>query len=144
MEKWRQLWKIKMNPTKCEVIRFAKGRTTKHQPNLQLFGTTLPSVTQTKYLGVTLDSQLSWKFHIIKITSKANAALAKIRSLIRFNSDLKLHLKVLLYKSFIRPILTYASPIWFPFGTYSIRRLTVFQNKDMRRMTKAHQFQRNL
>ena len=67
-----------------------------------------------KYLGVTVDSKLSWNKHIQQTASKA----WKVLNLIKRN----LHsgpskLKRKCYDSLVLPILTYASVAWAPYTT---------------------------
>ena len=56
---------------------------------------------------------------------------------------MSLHNKVLLYKTMIRPILLYASPAWAAVRKAHRKKLQVFQNKALRRITNAPWFVRN-
>ena len=76
---------MKFHPDKCEVIRVGR----KCQPiphDYILHGQTLQLVDTSKYLGVTLSSDLSWHCHIDKITGKANSTLAFLRRNLQVNS----------------------------------------------------------
>ena len=65
MENWENRWQMRFNPSKCTVIRAApnKSKTVIHT-NYQLHGHTLETVDSSKYLGVTLTSNLSWDKHV--------------------------------------------------------------------------------
>ncbi|GBM30555.1 hypothetical protein AVEN_265008-1 [Araneus ventricosus] len=66
----------------------------------------------TKYLGVTLDSRLTYDKHITNINKKTRTAKARLYPLLGRKSKLSLKNKLLLYKTILRPIMTYASPVW--------------------------------
>ena len=50
--------------------------------SLMMNGTELKLSKQARLLGVTLDSKLTWKPHIIRITRKATAALVQCRQIV--------------------------------------------------------------
>ena len=67
-----------------------------------------------KYLGVSIDKDLSWKTHIEQIRAQCMAKLAAIR---RAGSYLPCHVRKLLYQSFVLPHLDYCSVVWNSCGT---------------------------
>ena len=69
----------------------------------------IPRTNCTKYLGVYVDSKLTWHEHIAKITSKANATLAFIRRNVLTTSE---DIRSTAYKQLVRPVLEYASCAW--------------------------------
>jgi len=71
----------------------------------------IQKVSHAKYLGVIFDEHIAWKHHIHDICAKANAAQAFIKKNINYCPT---HIKSNCYKTFVRPILEYASPIWVP------------------------------
>ena len=71
----------------------------------------LDTVDKTKYLGVTIQSKLNWKPHIHNITKKANSVRAFLQ---RNLSNCPCPVKEQAYKSYVRPILEYASTVWDP------------------------------
>ena len=69
-------------------------------------------VTYTKYLELTIDSELSWSQHIRQITNKANS----IKGFLQRNlQSCPISVKVSGYKSLIKPILECASVVWDPY-----------------------------
>ena len=59
-QKWKMDWFMQFYPDKCEVIRITNKRNTLiHKFNIH--GTKLQTVLDSKYLRVTLSSDLSWK-----------------------------------------------------------------------------------
>jgi len=63
---------------------------------------------QSIYVGEILDEHVTWENHIHEICAKANAAQAFIKRNINYCPT---HNKSNCYKTFIRPILEYASSI---------------------------------
>lgn len=104
-------WKIKLNPSKTETILFTKSpkmRKLQESHAIHFNGNKLPWKLVTTYLGAHLDSKLSMKVNIERNLSKAQKALSVIYCFMRKYSRVKTQFKLLMYKSYIRPIFTYA------------------------------------
>ncbi|GBN61159.1 hypothetical protein AVEN_122802-1 [Araneus ventricosus] len=106
-------------------------------PNLQIFGQPFPRVCQYKYLRVTLDSKLSFNKYICDAITKATYTSQKLASLVARWGTLPIRHKLLLYKAIIRPVMMYGSLVWGPTSTTNIRKLQVFQNKQLMHIVKA-------
>lgn len=128
-------WKIKLNDSKTEFIIFTKS------PNLLKKRASFPPSFNSnihkwqdtaKYLGVTLDAKLCFKQHIELSMKKANAAISTLFCLLRKNNSVSLRAKILMYKAYIRPILTYAGTIIINCPTTHFKRLQTLQNKCLR------------
>ena len=103
---------MEFNPDKCEVIRF----TNKRRPidaTYSIHGKPLARVDEAKYLGVRLHHKLQWKPHVEAISKKANSTRAFLQRNLR---GCPAATKDQCYKSFVRPILEYASTTWDPCG----------------------------
>ena len=69
LEKWSDKWQMQFNLSKCVHLPITnKTKPSSHQ--YSLFGHPLSKVASHSYLGVKLDSKLSWARHITEITSK--------------------------------------------------------------------------
>ena len=75
---------------------------------------TLESVESEKDIGVTINSKLNFEKHIQTQVNKANQIVGIIRRSFKY-LDFKTF--CLLFKSFVRPILEYASSVWNPYKT---------------------------
>ena len=75
LEDWFECNKLTLSISKCSYMIFkgAKKRLPHYLPNLTLNGTQIEKVDQVKYIGVTLDSNLSFKFHIENICNKISS-----------------------------------------------------------------------
>ena len=86
------------------------------QPSLYILNTPLKFNPYPTFLGVTFDRTLSFKHHVPSLRKKLHSRFRTFRSIASAScSPLKESLCTL-YKAFILPILTYASPGWFPFS----------------------------
>ena len=74
----------------------------------------LTTISKAKYLGVTLDSKLSFNDHVDTTCKKANSVLSFLR---RNLKHCHRRVKVDAYNSFVKPILNYAAPVWTPILT---------------------------
>jgi hypothetical protein len=63
---------------------------------------------ETKYLGATLDSKLTYGTHIPWILRKANYRLRQLFPVLNKSSTIDINLALLIYKSLLFSILTYA------------------------------------
>ena len=116
LERWSEYWCLPLNPSKCEVSFFSVDP---HQgnlhPNLLLLGSRLRfNPTQTS-LGVTFDCTLSFTKHVSLLKAKFFPCLKALRCISASSWGPSKESLCVLYKSFLRPLLTYASPGWFPF-----------------------------
>jgi len=86
-------------------------------------------VQHAKYLGVTIDSKLTWKEHIKITTHKANAVLAFLRRNLKPCSS---HIKAKCYLGSIRPIIEYACTVWAPHTAQDIDKIEMIQRRAAR------------
>ena len=111
LQSWSNDWQLRFNPNKCEVMRISK-KTDNSEPQYFLYGNQLKSVSNVKDLGIHITSNLSWSPQANKCANKANSVLGFIsRTVGPKNSELFSKL----YKSLVRPILEYCSPLWCPY-----------------------------
>ena len=92
-------------------------------------GTKLELSKEARLLGVTLDSKLTWKPHITRITSKATAALMQCRQIVGKTWGIKPSMMKWIYIAMIRPIMSYACVSWAGGlnKKYLVRKLTKVQ-----------------
>lgn len=134
IEKFYDKWKIKINPAKTQAIIFPFNNQRRRLPTaaLTLGNTPIEYTASVKYLGVTLDSKLIFRDHINMIRNKATRCVSAVYPLIGRRSNLSVKNKFLIFKAIIRPILTYASPIWIHAAISNRKNLQVIQNKCLK------------
>ena len=81
------------------------------QTSYKLHGHALDNVEASKYLGVTINNNLSWDRHIDNIIGKGNKTLGFIR---RNLKDCTKPVKSAAYTAIVRPTVEYASTVWDP------------------------------
>ena len=131
LETWCRDWRVAINPSKSAATVFTRRKTKTH-PNIMMFGEKVPWTSDIKYLGVTLDSKLTWKKHIDSKVNSASNALSALYPMMCRNSKLSTDNKLLIYKAIVRPIMTYAAPVWGYAAKYHINKMQVVQNKALR------------
>ena len=85
------------------------------QPNLLLLGSHLRFNPTPIFLGVTFDRTLSFSKHVSSLKTKFFSRLKTLRCISASSWGPSMMSLSLLYKAFLQPLLTYASPGWFPF-----------------------------
>ena len=85
------------------------------QPNLLLLGSRLRFNPTPTFLGFTFDHTLSFSKHVSSLKAKFFPRLKALRCISASSWGPSKESLSLLYKSFLRYLLTYASPGWFPF-----------------------------
>ena len=92
-------------------------------------GTKLELSNEARLLGVTLDSKLTWKPHITRITRKATTALMQCRQIVSKTWGIKPSMMKWIYTAMIRPIMSYACVSWAGGlnKKYLVRKLTKVQ-----------------
>ena len=112
LERWSEYWCFPLNPSKCEVSFFLVNP---HQANLFLLGSRLRFNPTPTFLGVTFDCTLSFSKHVSSLKAKFFPRLKALRCISASSWGSSKESLSVLYKSFLPPLLTYASPGWFPF-----------------------------
>ena len=77
--------------------------------NIVLDNVILPRVDKVKFLGVYLDSSLSWKYHIHEVESKVSKNIGIIS---RLKHLLPTHILRMLYCALILPYFSYCNLVW--------------------------------
>jgi hypothetical protein len=133
-------WKIKINSAKTESILFTKSeimRRKQEQVKINFNNSRLDWLPSLKYIGVIPDSKLLMRENIDNNVKKARKASAVLYPLLKKFSSVRTKEKIQLYRSYIRPILTYACPVYANAAKTHIRKLQVAQNKNLRMALSA-------
>lgn len=127
-------WKIKLNNNKTEHIVFSRKFTnTKVYEPLRVEEMRIQQAQNSvKYLGIHLDKRMSFIHNTKNLINKAQNAIRVLYPLLNRNSKLSISTKRLLYTAIIRPILTYASPVWCSMSKTSMTKIQRIQNKCLR------------
>ncbi|GFS97213.1 RNA-directed DNA polymerase from mobile element jockey [Trichonephila clavipes] len=144
LELWLTDWKVKVNASKSACLMFtSKPRLPVGLTPVQIFCQPVPWVRVAKYPGLFLDAKLTFAHHIEQTRKKAQAVHAVLKRLISRRSKLAIRHKVLLYKSIIRPVMSYGSQIWGSAGMCHLKKLHTLTNSFLRQIVNAPWFARN-
>ena len=120
---WESKLGMEFHPQKCSVLRVSRSRfPISHRYKLK--GHFLIAEDTTKYLGVDLQTTLSWKTHIDRISKEANSMLGFLRRNLRSCSE---DTKANTYFSMVRSNLEYCSSVWNPHQKDQILKLEMIQ-----------------
>ena len=102
--------------------------------DIVLDNTILKQVSNTKFLGVTVDNHLTWKLHIeniCKVISRNTGVIYRLKSMLPKSS------LFMLYSSLILPYLNYGLLVWGNTYQTFLDKLEVLQNKVIRIICNA-------
>ena len=135
---WLNANKLTLNAKKSNFVIFRPHqRKMDHSVNILMFDnsnhilTFLECKDHVKYLGVLLDSHLSWKYHIDNVALKISriiGVIARLRHLVPFTTLLSI------YRSLILPYLSYGLAVWGQAAKSHLQKIFVLQKRVLRLM----------
>jgi hypothetical protein len=125
---WSCEWMLEFNTEKCKIINFNLSSSAA-SPSYTLGTENLQVANSALYLGVWLTSNLSWTLHINNKVKKAYQILGFLKRTL-FQAPKKV--KLLAYKTLVRPILEYGCQVWDPVKKCDINLLEAVQKKAVR------------
>lgn len=122
---------LHLAPSKCQTVIFTKKR---KLPNIvvTIDNMTVSCVKSVRFLGMILDSKLSWKRHIDTVVSSCEKIFNILRAVSRVWWGSHPTTMKLMYNALIRSHLDYGSFILDPLPKYLQKRLDVVQSKSLR------------
>lgn len=114
VERWCLTEGLNVNPDKAEMVVFTRKRRLGQMPEVNLFNQTLRCSGSTKYLGIIIDSKLTWKEHLSSKIKKANNTLWACKRAFSNTWGLKPKIHHWIYTGIVRPMITYGAIIWWP------------------------------
>ena len=109
VDKWLQINQLSLNIQKSKFIIYKKTNKKTVDPILQIKHTAIERVDHFNFLGLTIDSQLTWKNHIYNTANKCSRVTGILH---RLKYVVPLHITILLYNSMILPHLNYCLTAW--------------------------------
>ena len=122
---------LSLQPAKCCAMFISRKRCHSVQPpTLMVDECPLTLVSSVKYLGIQINSDLSWSPHVANLCTKTRKLIGLLYRRFYKSADTKTLLQ--LYKSFIRPHLEYCSIVWDPYLTKDVETLEKVQRFGLR------------
>ncbi|CAF1451019.1 unnamed protein product [Adineta steineri] len=131
---WCHSWKLVIQPTKTELIHFSPHPRKKYSNpiHLKVSNIDIRPQTSARYLGIIFDKQLRWQEHVKHIETRIQSRINLLRFLNRITPESNEKIMLNIYKSLIRPILTYGSSVLLNAEDKIWNRLQIAQNKSIR------------
>ena len=132
---WLSANKLSLNIKKTHFIIFkSRGKKSNQHVSIIINNQEIEQVKCTKFLGLYIDDEFTWKYHIDQVASKISkmtGILAKARHY--------LSLKTLqtIYDTMVYPYLTYCNIVWASTYPSRLKSLFMLQKKIVRIMTFA-------
>ena len=105
--------KLSFNINKCTVLQYKPSTNTNFDTSYHINHRELSKVTKYRDLGIIFTENLSWHSHYEAIVAKTYKSLGLLKRV--FKHTISPQVKRTLYLTFVRPKLSYCSPLWRPF-----------------------------
>ena len=135
---WLAVNKLTLNIKKTNYIIFRpRQKTIPFHPNIKIINNNsntsqpLEMKNYIRYLGILIDSNLSWKFHIDYVCQKVSKTIGIIAKLRHF---VPRHVLLTLYRSLILPYISYGICAWGHAAETHLHKLLVLQKRALRLM----------
>lgn len=127
LNKWFQYNLLTINTSKTNYIIFkAKNKKIPNYEPLKINDVKINSTDKEKYLGLTLDCDLTWKPHIEKVKNKLASLTGLLRSISRC---LPQKVRYLIYNALVKPHIDYLVEIWGSAAKTNLNQIQRAQNK---------------
>jgi exonuclease III len=133
-ESWCKSWKLKLQPTKTEMIHFRlhPRKRYAHQLEIKVDNTTIEPVDAARYLGVIIDNQLNWRKHLRHIETRMAARIGLLRFLAKSAQEPNQRTMMSIFKSLARTVMIYGYPVLLTATGRVWDRLQIIQNRALR------------
>lgn len=136
---WFHVNKLKLNTLKTKAMIISAKSLTCLSSNIVIDDVIIECVSEIKYLGVIIDSRLSFKRHVDFIVKKV---AKKIGFLGRIRNKLSVWARIMVYKTIISPHFEYCATVLFLANAGDIDRLQKLQNRAMRIILQCNKYAR--
>ena len=127
---WLTANKILPNADKTGLVLFrSKNRKITKNMNFRISGQKIKMLSKTKYLGLFLDENLSFKYHLDTIKLKLNRANCLLSKIIHY---VRAPLLRTIYFAIFDPHLRYGCQIWGQNKNYAAEYIEKIQSKSIR------------
>ena len=131
ISKWTLDWGFEINTSKTNSTLFSLS-SSKEQIKLRLKGEIVPQTDSPTFLGVKLDTRLTWKPQIEKMERSSLQKLALMRKLAGTSWGANSSILTKVYTATVRPTIEYASTTWGTAAKTNKSRLDKIQNMALR------------
>ena len=108
LERWSASNSLRFSTAKTAMVRFCRRRRPCPDMTVKLYGERIPVQQEVKFLGVLMDSRLSYKSHLKNLRDRCSKALNVLKCVARSSYGADRNTLLLLYRSLIRSRMDYA------------------------------------
>ena len=126
MHKWSQDWLMEFNTKKCKIVHFGYNNARR---DYFLNGSKLVAEDKETDVGVQICSNLKPSAHCLKAAQTANQVLGQVTRAFHFRDKVTF---VKVYKTYVRPHVEFATPVWSPWLEGDIAVLENVQKRFVR------------
>lgn len=133
-EKWCRCWKLKLQPSKTEMLHFNvhPRRKYKYEVSIKVEDTMIIPKDKSRYLGVIIDKELKWNEHLQHIEKCVAPRISLLRYLSSAAQEPNDMIMINIFKSIVRTVIIYGYPLLLSANERIWKRLQIIQNKAIR------------
>lgn len=133
-EKWCRCWKLKLQPSKTEMLHFNvhPRRKYKYEVSVKVEDTRIIPKDASRYLGVIIDKELKWNKHLQHIEKCVAPRISLLRYLSSAAQEPNERTMINIFKSIVRTVIIYGYPVLLTANKRIWKRLQIIQNKAIR------------
>jgi hypothetical protein len=139
VSEWLDANKLSLHIGKTACMLFCSKQKRRHVMektlDLSLHGQEIEQVKMYKYLGVTIDEDLTFNIHVDNVIKKINRSLGVLK---RASPYVPLSNRITLYNTIVLPHFDYCCTLWDTCSESQITRLQMLQNRGMRIILGCH------
>lgn len=133
LTKYARINKLVLNSNKTKFIKFRPQQQRCNDFIILSDGERVPEVNTVKYLGVYLQSNLSWKNHIQHVKSKISPVIG---ILYKLRNKLDENTKLMIFEALVQSHINYLSMIYAHRRNIDLKSLQIVQNKCLKNVYK--------
>ena len=131
---WLRANRLSLNVDKTEFLIFRPPKQSCERIVLTLDGKKIFESSNIKYLGLLMDSRLTWKFHINELSKKLSRAIGILYKIRAYSPQ---PILISLYFAIFHSHLTYGLPVWGSASKNLINNIVLLQKRALRVITSA-------
>lgn len=130
LELWLSKWRLKVAPHKCSYNIYSKSNSSKKTLNLKISGKKISKDPNPRYLGILLDSKLSFDTHIKALKDKCNKKMNFLR-ILKYKK-IQTKTKITVYNAMIRSNMDFGAALFGRISEINKKKLTSIQYNCLR------------
>ena len=132
LDEWMNKWRLKISAHKSSFNLYKKSGIINKEIELKIFGEKIKMERNPEYLGIILDSKLTFKNHVAEVKERCIRKLSILKALNYKKYKLPETTKIKIYTSLIRSVVEYGAPLWKNLSDENKKELEAIQYHALR------------